>query len=816
MPYRSYAINYYTEDGAYAVINYWEKNMLDQESYVYDENGELQGPYTIRELMKESKVSAIFEDSLELNLGDTSVAWSEDMLESWTDYLGYDAIAYLPALINSGEFTNSENESFASDLNTDYANLKEELFNDKHCQVISEWSTAIDMTLDSDIAAGYRAYLEKYGLDETGSNYGANAGGGYRFQSGSDDFQKSLDVDIVEGDNSSFNGDAIRRMDGTVAIKDENGYTSFEALTLTMNDTVFYGGIYGLNYCFSNGINRVVLHGTPYSQPFNGAGMMSMNQWPGWTFMNYGCYDARQAYFNDLYNEDGSVNEDADVYNWTYYITRIQGLLQNTDEQMDFLVVSNDTDTFSRELLDQGYHYSLTSEFGILYDSAVTDPENIVDGVMSAGRHNIKAIVLKNLTEVQNPEVLDRLADYAEKGLTILCLNSDVASVSGTEGTKGESYTDESVAEKWAELCAYENVISITTPEEVADYVESSIRYDVRSETTGSLESGWVEAKELKDSSAGVDYYYFWNGATTCYTTTESQGGFPGMQEETEAAEEKDYYGLDAFDRVYGEGGYGEMLGFEGVSQDVTVTVNATEASIPYLLDPTTGEIRKVAAYTVNEDGTMTLDLNIAGFDCAILAVSEDDALVNNAEVLYDRTENDSIDLTVASYDLTVYSYTNGHEDNTDWISDDATTVTEINMSIDGLKLWDEIEGLEEVSGYAYYSTSFDYAPEGSDGAYLYYEHKANDTARCQDMITEVKVTNSDGEETVFSSIPQLSERVDLGAALSEGENTIRVKLVTTLAAAKAANGDFLCVSENQNYGLTGLKVVSYVNDVTE
>jgi len=252
------------------------------------------------------------------------------------------------------------------------------------------------------------------------------------------------------------------------------------------------------------------------------------------------------------------------------------------------------------------------------------------------------------------------------------------------------------------------------------------------------------------------------------------------------------------------------MLGFEGVRQTLTVTMEAAENEIPYLMDPTTGEIHRISTFTREADGSITMELDIAGFDTAIVALSADKALFADAELLYTLGEETAYELNT-NWTLEVDSYTNGKTEKKDWIDDDTITITRLDpITLNELTLWDNIPGLESVSGVAWYTTTFNYDAENTDGAYLYYEHMADETARCQDMVTEVIVTNAEGITTTFERIDQLSERVDLKNALSDGENTITLKLVTTLAAAKQLNGNFMNVSSNQNYGLTAVSVVPY------
>lgn len=776
MPHRTYVIDYYNEKGVQKVIDHWENNMLDIPVTVT--TGET---VTLREMLQANAGSSIFEDSLEMNTSGT--AWSAYFIDpdnqagdnagyegDFERYMGYEAAKYLPILAGMG----SDNSEMDAKLNADLGTLKDELFNAEHSATVSDWAHSF--------------------------------GGGYRFQS-SGDLSQSLNIDVVEADNGTLSQDGIQTAASTVNLRGDQ-YLSMEAITSTTPDPDFYQTMLELNMCFSGGINRVVLHGTAFSQSLNGY----QNVWPGWAFCNvalgkgYGCWDNRQLYWDD-------------VHLFSDYVTRVQGLLQQGAVKVPVMIVGSGGDWSA--LRDSGYHYNITIEDVLMMDEA--SPDRIRDGVLNPDGLAMDTIVLNNQSTVSNAAFLERLTEYAEKGVNVVLFgNTEYTSISGMQygdldpetTSIPENKTDAAVQEAFEKLESTPNVCRIADTAELVSFLDehcdNTIRYD---------EDG-LEATHLRDKADGTDYYFLLN------------------------------YRYDGSSIRYGE--VGEALDLSkttGLDMTATVNVGFEPGDSLYRLDSYTGEITELQNFVDNGDGTVTVQLDIAAWDTTVLAVSSNQEAFAEAGAVKEMNtvENSVIDLTDADWNLTVDSYGPATD-----FDEDAAFQAHASKTIDvgtvKLGLWKDIIKLSEqeymdlgitaeklasekvndtlengsqyISGIGFYTTNFS-LDKATDKAVFRFEHrnteKQNDAQVCQDMVTRVTVRNADGEE-VFSTgaVNALSDEVELGA-LAAGDYTIEVKLVSTLRNREWIEGSAVHWRTYYlgSYGLTAASIATYDAQVT-
>ena len=67
-------------------------------------------------------------------------------------------------------------------------------------------------------------------------------------------------------------------------------FLSMESLTSASDHPVWFEALREINANLSDGINRIILHGIPFTKSWTGVN----NDLPGWTFMSYGCWAPRQ------------------------------------------------------------------------------------------------------------------------------------------------------------------------------------------------------------------------------------------------------------------------------------------------------------------------------------------------------------------------------------------------------------------------------------------------------------------------------------------------------------------------------------------
>ena len=156
----------------------------------------------------------------------------------------------------------------------------------------------------------------------------------------------------------------------------------------------------------------------------------------------------------------------------------------------------------------------------------------------------------------------------------------------------------------------------------------------------------------------------------------------------------------------------------------------------------------------------------------------------------------DTLDLTDASWNLLIHSYGPGEDENDPSVS----KITDVDFGEQKLGKWKDIAATEDqlnelgvtdmlyVSGVGEYTTTFTLPEDWSDttGAYL-------DVTYGKDQIGEITINGTALDAN------NASDRVDLGGYLVSGENTLTIKLSTTLYARMyAANSGY----EGRDFGM--------------
>ena len=782
MANRTYAVDYFNEDGIAEVTNYWNQYLLPHVSPDC-------GGKSLAELMEENGGS-IFEDSIEIH--HSGSIWTAKMLEDFEAYMGYDIADYLPIL--SGYSTNA---SDASRHTEDYNLVLGHLYNTKHAEVLNDWTSTF----------GYSYRAQAYtltGVDVAGA---------------------AIAVDIPEGDNST-SGDGIRNLAAANNVAGKQ-FLSMEALTSASDHPVWFEALREINANLSDGINRIILHGIPFTKSWTGVN----NDWPGWTFMSYGCWAPRQPFWQDI---DTITN----------YFGRAQTLLQLGSTKVPVAVLNDQTkayqclsgSTFQR-LLDNGYTYDILSEAVLDHPNATAE-----NGILCPNGASYQALILNKISKI-SCDTMDKILGYADAGVKIIVFNSNPNQVYGT--SRGDN-TDEAVAAKFSELLTKDNVYVVdeddilTARTELLEILQATVT------PSASYDCQGLEVTSLVDDSDGTNYYFFFNEKDLNYEEAgeSSSGGFnPGMG--------SDYSKKD----------------FSALTTAVTLKGTGT----PYLIDPMTGEITPVAEYTVLEDGRVQFDLSMEALNTMIVAVTENTtdfpapvAQVKEAtgegELVY--VDGETLYRSETSGDSAVISYADGswktaavgevpakielggdtlwNLDIESWGPDaevneyDPSLSKKVNITAGetALKLWKELTISEEelaktgassaevLSGIGTYTKTITLPDTWTDdmGATLTFEHKGmvksggnpwgggSTTETLQnndDEITRITVTNAKGTFEV-NDVNPLNDFVDLTTFLDAGENTISIQLTTSLENREDNRAA-------ANYGLTDAALVPYV-----
>lgn len=244
---------------------------------------------------------------------------------------------------------------------------------------------------------------------------------------------------------------------------------------------------------------------------------------------------------------------------------------------------------------------------------------------------------------------------------------------------------------------------------------------------------------------------------------------------------------------IYNYGGvnnYQEISDSENVQTEVTLSGEGT----PYFADAWTGQITPITDYKKG-DGTITVNVNIAANDSNIIILSNEDFGSKN---INESTANFE-DIKISDWNLTVESWTKG--DNVL-----ATKKTKIDIGkLDRLVTWDQIKGLENVSGIGEYRATFEIGDNYKLGQKAYIH-----TGKIKDAFN----VTINGKDIVINQVSGVSE---ISEFLVEGTNEIKITVATSmLNAVLHENKDILNEGgrvlddrHNSSYGLCEDVIIS-------
>ena len=687
-----FVTNYFNPEGTSAVTGFWDQ--------MFERDPEL------LELMK-ANPGCIFEDSIEA----TSVSsyWSSAFMDNVADDYAWKDI--LPAVaasrhVTSGfmDVTVTSNFSFTGDNG-----IVDRIYEDYN-----------------DMLAGLYVKYRVAGVAAWAEN---TMGWGFRGQTfhlpGLEIARAAMAADVPECDNNA-KGDGIRYQAGTVNITNGN-CLSMEAITgpaigyATMGDVLTE---LGQNY--SDGVNRAILHGSPYAKSFNGFA----SEWPGWLPFGAGSYGSsftyREAYWPDFSTE-------------TAFMGRVQAVLQNGLPKIDLAVLIDTERTFDfecgnrfQELLDRGYSYNLVSE------SVLSHPGAAVSGsILAADGPAYKALIVDRV-HVVSPAGIRRLVEYAQAGLPVILFDSNINRVYGST-----IEADDEVAASYNSITGLPNVKTAASEKDIMAVLD-----EMGIGAYACYNAPQLESTLYLDPADGTRYYYLYNNA---YPENAAMMG------NSQGEKYKDR---------------------KKALHDISVTLAGN--GVPYRLDPYTGKIAQVADYTAGK-GTVTFTIgSMFGGTAMIYAVTGNTRAFDAAaeEKIIHVTEHEPINLGSEAWHLVIHSY--GPDEKA--ADPSASRITDVDFGVQPLGKWSEIQASEEqlnllgvsdmkyVSGVGEYIMTFT-APENWShyaGAFIDFEYG-------RDQIGAVIINGSELPAN------NASDRLDAGRLITEGQNTITIRLNSTL-----------------------------------
>ncbi|MGW0857878.1 hypothetical protein [Streptomyces sp. NPDC002690] len=287
--------------------------------------------------------------------------------------------------------------------------------------------------------------------------------------------------------------------------------------------------------------------------------------------------------------------------------------------------------------------------------------------------------------------------------------------------------------------------------------------------------------------------------------------------------DEADYF-FFANDAVSKKGSTGSRI-----RHDVILTGHVRGA-VPHLLDPWTGTVAPLAAYTRTEDGRIRLTVDLAPGAVSVVRLSRPSGGIATRHVTATSadevvtTDGRTFEVRAATAGSFRTTFDNGRSvdavvrtvpapfaleswklDVEDWRPGaDATETVRMRHELslaEGLLPWSQVPGLEDVSGVGTYRATFTLGREwnGATGARLELGEVC-DTFRVR----------LDGH--ALAPVDQVTRVVDLGRRLRRGSHTLEVEVATTLLnRLRVTNAPVFGAAKRQAYGLLGpVRVVPY------
>ncbi|MFV2050459.1 hypothetical protein KDJ21_018770 [Metabacillus litoralis] len=754
----AYTINYYSKEGAHALIDYWDKNVFTKE--------------LIQEIKKNGNVN-MFMDSIEKHTtgrSSTQQFWTTDFLDEFKNRRGYDLTKYLPLIIvKEGKGFTATDISYQYDIEgqselskkirNDLGQTYTELYMEEFLDVLKKWLNDIGISLRGQ--SSYGQYLE---ISEP---------------------IKSLDYAETESFTFGSEIEAYRTMAGAAQLY--NKVFSSETGASYINYTFDYNHFLQIiNAQFASGIARTVFHG--YSSQAGPAGQV---EWPG--------YEGMWKYISGRFNNRQPASRDYKEINT--HIARLQKILQQGSPRVDIGILRTDyfanaswaqrtrdyTNNFFRNnkgmywqdmtLQNTGYTYNYFSP-GILTDKNI-DYKN---GVVQPDGPGYQALILYQ--EELQYESAEVIYEWAKEGLPVVIVDGEIQELTRPEHTVTHNGAglrtpfkdgkDEKLVEVMANLKELNNV-AVVNSGEAAKAALRDLGVNPRAEYADANKKLLSFMRESDDAKYLYVYNYMYSDKEAYSTQISIDGVYKPYLIDTWTGDVKEI---------------GKYKIEEGKTV-VDITLAPGETAV-FALDPNVQDEGFVTDSNVDEvtivDGKVNLMVTKSGNYYAHLSngkkfekqlkVPENISLTNWNLVVEDWQPGDRVtrkeDRGLGYITVEEYFETNKPL---------------INVGLTKLIPWKEIEKVgKSVSGIGSYTTSFTIPTNWNkhNGVYLKLGSLNGGTASLY--------VNGDKAGAIDITNPG----IDISKLIVKGKNTLEIKVTSNL------NNRLWGFLPAQEYGLTG------------
>ena len=816
----AYAVNYFDERGVEAMRTYWEAHILDDPE--------------LNAKIKEGDVQ-LFMDSIELNPDGGITWWTESMRQAFIDRKGYDPMPYLflvDKLPQVAAVYNAYQEPALGgwDLKDD-SNTREKFIND--------WVDVLTQEYIENMLVPMKEWLNGVGIKTR-----AQISYGRSFEI----TEPSAYVDYPEAEdfNQYCQPDVMRLHVGGAKLQNKVVGSETGAIEPTDASTM-QQRLFESYSIYAAGIQRIVWH--IWSTQW---GWDETGKWPGTasgfdrigdreiTYRDFDEWNAHTGRIQQLLQTGKSRTDIGFIHNnWNQGICFGAGIGNNLS-QMNWKNAHMGVYYRSTELQDNGYTYDYISPDLLKAEGVYFNEET--DTIELAG---YKALVIyQNWLDLDGAKLI---LDWAKQGLKVVVLEH---AAQRTPFLNAQA--DAELAEVMAELKA------LPTVREAEIYGESD-DFDYFKPMAEGYDDGVLEALE----ELGVRPY--------------AQYAEPNHQLLTQARVDENgneyLYVYNYCDNELHEQSYIEEVRTEDHGTNIQTEIRMDGIFVPYQIDAWSGEVTELAGYYY-EDGQTVFPIDLDFNNIALYAFEKVDSeklhvVDTNADAAYVGDNGVAIRATksgkyyavmndgvkrefnvevptafdITNWDLTVSAWSASDEkiyseETINGVynknSKVLTKKTDINVKLDKLATWDQIEALgQKVSGEGHYKATFNWDSSKADGAYINFGTEFYNTMEVwmngvkvggRDTTNPTKIAKSivEGKTGAVEStggINWMHPIVDVGAYLKDGENTIVLEYSSNLGNVMLtketiSKGNWHGIdSKRLPYGPAQAVVVPYVDE---
>ncbi|OQE77529.1 hypothetical protein PENNAL_c0060G11756 [Penicillium nalgiovense] len=698
----SFVVDHFSKEGAKTVIDYWNNHILTED---------------IRQLLGDVGNYG-WEDSMEFT---SNISWTPKLPQAFYDKFEYSLGKYLP-LVMFGQ-----NNIMAQPRTPGLvkAVFKNKQTSDKY---INDYRSVL--------ADGYGSYLtalREWLKQDLGLEYSTQVS--YNLALDALTNIPLLDAPECESLQWKDKIDGYRQFAGAAylagrkVVSNEMGAVGTRAYSLTIPEL-----LQRVNKAFAGGVNRVMLHGQPYSGDYYGT------TWPGSTPFQYlfaDMYSPKQPSWMHGFDEAMS------------YISRTQFILRQGIPKFDVAFINKDSATdpewatkYSRhDLLDAGYIYTYLSPDNLELPEASVD-----NGVLASQGPGIKAIIVTHDANI-TVSAIQRLKGYAAKGLLII-LSGGSAQYYPISNDGGVDAFNTGLQE----LASLKSVHTTGSGNIAKALASNGASPRARVQTNGTWHINWREDKE-----AQVDYaFIFSDGSSSQGEITTTTDKVPHLFDAwTGQRQPLVQYKRRAGDLVIPltlKSNQTAILAFSAQPLDGIYTPSVHIESAPnsvlgYHLDYETGPVAQLA-HTANPSADQFV-------------------LSDNSTRTVPDTSAIPIPFPIRNWTLTAERWeAPANMQNASAIA----SIRNTTHHLPSLLSWTEMPALVNASGIGYYSSQFTWHPNDQNkvGAYISFTR-----------ILHAVQLFVNGEKV--APIDPTTGTSDIGPYLRDGENELLVVVPTTM-----------------------------------